>query len=596
MKLKYKLNELFCYCTQIYTRKYYTLNKNIVHNVFKAFPFKHNINNNDLPLCRFSQESVNVVKTLQSSSSTTTNPTKKYNINDGPGLKDFLQGSSHYLEDPLQESCNVEVPYIETNCLQGMNRKVYFDVYGCQMNVNDTEVVWSILKNVGYTRTNSMEDADIVLVVTCAIREGAESKVWNKLQMLKGLKKKRAQNKCNTPMKIGVLGCMAERLKHQLIEKEQAVDLVAGPDSYKDLPRLLAVTDNNQTAVNVLLSLDETYADILPVRLNQDSVTAFVSIMRGCDNMCTYCIVPFTRGRERSRPIDSILEEVRLLSQQGVKEITLLGQNVNSYRDLSNETHYGGLPADEETHLVKGFRTVYKRKKGGLRFADLLDQVSRVDPNMRVRFTSPHPKDFPDEVLQLIQERANICRSLHLPAQSGSSAVLERMRRGYTREAYLDLVSHIRKWLPGVSLSSDFICGFCGETEQEYQETLSLIKQVGYDMAYLFSYSMREKTTAHRRFEDDVALETKKLRHMKMTALYRQEAEKPSKRSESNMAGRNDGNTKVILPAGGIPESSSSQVSRDVKPGDYVVVLIPACQQMGPFRLHLPIIALVIRG
>nr|CAD7407144.1 unnamed protein product [Timema poppensis] len=574
MKLKYKLNKLFCYCTQIYTRKYYTLNKNIVHNGFKPFPFKHNINNYDLPPCRFSQESVSAVKTLQSSSSTTTNPMKKYNINHGPGLKDFLQGSSHYLEDPLQESYNVEVPYIETNCLQGMNRKVYFDVYGCQMNVNDTEVVWSILKNVGYTRTMSMEDADIVLVVTCAIREGAESKVWNKLQMLKGLKKKRTQNKCNTPMKIGVLGCMAERLKHQLIEKEQAVDLVAGPDSYKDLPRLLAVTDNNQTAVNVLLSLDETYADILPVRLNQDSVTAFVSIMRGCDNMCTYCIVPFTRGRERSRPIDSILEEVRLLSQQGVKEITLLGQNVNSYRDLSNETHYGGLPADEETHLVKGFRTVYKRKKGGLRFTDLLDQVSQVDPNMRIRFTSPHPKDFPDEVLQLIQERANICRSLHLPAQSGSSAVLERMRRGYTREAYLDLVSHIRKWLPDVSLSSDFICGFCGETEQEYQETLSLIEQVGYDMAYLFSYSMREKTTAHRRFVDDVPLETKKLRHLKMTALYRREAEKPSKRSESNMAGRNDGNTKVILPAGEIPESSSSQVSRSVKPGDYVVVLV----------------------
>lgn len=225
----------------------------------------------------------------------------------------------------------------------------------------------------------------------------------------------------------------------------------------------------------------------MPVRLNEDSVSAFVSIMRGCDNMCTYCIVPFTRGRERSRPIDSIVEEVKTLSEQGIKEITLLGQNVNSYRDLSQVTD-----RSDETHLVKGFKTVYKLKKGGLRFADLLEKVSAIDPEMRIRFTSPHPKDFPDEVLQLIQERPNICKNLHLPAQSGNSAVLERMRRGYTREAYLELIDHVRSYIPSVAISSDFICGFCGETDEEFADTLSLIETVQYNMAYLFPYSMRE--------------------------------------------------------------------------------------------------------
>ncbi|XP_067003045.2 CDK5RAP1-like protein [Anabrus simplex] len=507
------------------------------------------------------------------------------NFKDGPGLKDFLIGSSL-----LPENLHCEdVPYIK-HYTNGNNRKVYFDVYGCQMNVSDTEIIWSILKNAGFQKTESISEADVVLVVTCAIREGAESKVWNKIENLKGLKKARAKRKDKPQMKIGILGCMAERLKHRLVEKEQAVDLVAGPDSYKDLPRLLALTENNQTAVNVILSLDETYADIMPVRLNQDSVTAFVSIMRGCDNMCTYCIVPFTRGRERSRPMASILNEVKQLSEQGVKEVTLLGQNVNSYRDLSEVDHHGGASCNEETHLAKGFRTVYKPKRGGRRFSDLLDKVSSINPEMRIRFTSPHPKDFPDEVLQLIQERPNICKSLHMPAQSGNTAVLERMRRGYTRESYLELIEHVRAMLPSVTLSSDFICGFCGETEEEFADTLSLMAQVKYNMAYLFPYSLREKTTAHRRLQDDVPPEVKQRRLIAMVTLFRQEAERlnqarighhelvlvegPSKRSDLCLVGRNDGNTKIIFPAGEIPDSAESSYTRPIQRGDYVVVMV----------------------
>ncbi|XP_063227812.1 CDK5RAP1-like protein [Bacillus rossius redtenbacheri] len=513
----------------------------------------------------------------------------KKNIFIGPGLKQFLVGDT---EHGVSSQITAEqIPYLETHSYDGRKRKVFIDVYGCQMNVNDTEIAWSILESAGYLKAHTLEEADVVLVMTCAIRDGAEAKVWNKLDYLKGLKKKRAQKKDAPKMKIGILGCMAERLKERLLDEGGgAVDLVAGPDSYRDLPRMLALTDAGQPAVNVLLSLDETYADVAPVRLNRDSVTAFVSIMRGCDNMCTYCIVPFTRGRERSRPISSIISEVRMLSQQGVKEVTLLGQNVNSYRDASAEDHYGGLPSDEETRLARGFSTVYKRKKGGVRFADLLDHVSRVDPEMRIRFTSPHPKDFPDEVLELVRERPNICRSLHLPAQSGSSAVLARMRRGYSREAYLQLVDRVRCRLPGVALSSDFICGFCGETDGEFQETLSLLRCVRYNVAYLFPYSMREKTTAHRRFVDDVPEEVKKQRLLQMTSLFRNEVEKVnrakigslelvlieglSKRSNLHMAGRNDGNTKVILPATEIPESSRSDTIRAIKPGDYVVVMV----------------------
>lgn len=452
------------------------------------------------------------------------------------------------------------------------------------MNVNDTEIVWSILKKFGYTRTDSVNDADVCLLMTCAVRESAETKIWNKLQHLTAMKAKRSKKK--GPLQIGLLGCMAERLKTKVLEEERSVDIVCGPDAYKDLPRLLALTrDGQNSAVNVLLSLEETYADTMPVRLNENSVTAYVSIMRGCDNMCTYCIVPFTRGRERSRPIPSIENEVEQLAEQGVKEITLLGQNVNSYRDLTAPTY---SPAT----IAKGFQTVYKPKEGGARFAELLSRVAEAAPDVRIRFTSPHPKDFPDDVLKTIKYYPNICKSLHLPAQSGSNTVLERMRRGYTRETYLELVRHVREIIPNVTLSSDFICGFCGETEQEFDETISLINEVKYNVAYLFQYSMREKTTAHRRFDDDVPKAIKAERLGRMIEAFRSVAlelnkkmigneeliliEGVSKRSSTELYGRTDGNVKVIIPITDLLDTTAGfkAVTRPVQPGDFVLVKI----------------------
>ncbi|KZC10330.1 CDK5RAP1-like protein [Dufourea novaeangliae] len=493
----------------------------------------------------------------------------------GPTLKDFIV---HETIPPI-DSINVpNIPYIKN--INGGNQKVFFEVYGCQMNVSDTEVIWSILKSHGYKKTDNLEDANIVLLITCSIRDHAEQKIWYKLDYLNSIRKKK-----KFPMKIGLLGCMAERLKDKILEKNKLVDVIAGPDSYKDLPRLLSISEN-KAAINVVLSFDETYADITPVRLNKDSTSAFVTIMRGCDNMCTYCIVPFTRGRERSRPVDSIVKEIQSLSDEGVKEVMLLGQNVNSYRDTSYSEFY--MANNAETHLVKGFKTVYKNKKGGRRFCDLLDEVSRINPDMRIRFTSPHPKDFPDEVLQLIADRPNICNEIHLPAQSGNSMVLERMRRGYTREAYLDLVHRIRDILPNVCLSSDFITGFCGETEEEFQDTLSLIQLVKYNRAFLFGYSMREKTTAHRRFKDDVEPAEKIKRIERMSATYRPIAEElnksrigrlqlvliegVSKRSDECLQGRNEGNIRVVVPTMDIPTEKYSDIKRPIKSGDYVVV------------------------
>ncbi|GLH13960.1 CDK5RAP1-like protein [Gryllus bimaculatus] len=432
---------------------------------------------------------------------------------EGPGFKEFLSGTAATTSAVPQLE---NTPYLSHAAAKGLgrNRKVYFDVYGCQMNVNDTEVVWAILKKSGFTKTEELNEADIVLVMTCAIREGAETKVWNRLEYLKGLKNARTRKKSLPAMKIGIIGCMAERLKERLLERERAVDLVAGPDAYKDLPRLLALTDNNQTAVNVLLSLDETYADVMPVRLNQDSVTAFV--------------------------------------------------------DLSEVHHFGSASTDEETHMSRGFKTVYRPKRGGLRFADLLEKVSNV--------------------LHLIRERPNICNNLHLPAQSGNDHVLERMRRGYTRAAYLELVDHVRDVLPGVTLSSDFICGFCGETEQEFEDTLSLMERVQYHMAFLFPYSLREKTVAHRKLQDDVPSAVKQERLLAMVGLFRRGAlklnkeqigrtqlilvEGRSKRSDQFLAGRNDGNTKVIIPADSVPEHRFSRNDRPIVSGDYVVVQI----------------------
>lgn len=507
---------------------------------------------------------------------------RKYLPKDGLSFRDFLTKSDGNSDSVSNVPIIENVPYIEN--IHGENQKVYFEVHGCAMNVNDTEIIWSILKNHGYQLTNDVKNANIILLVTCAIRDGAEQKIWNKLFHLCHMKKK---YKGKAPLKIGLLGCMAERLKHKILEKEKLVDVIAGPDSYKDLPRLLAQTDK-ETAINVLLSLDETYADILPVRLHSNSVSAFVSIMRGCDNMCTYCIVPFTRGRERSRPIDSIVNEIQHLSDEGIKEIILLGQNVNSYRDLSQSDFY--TPSSSETNLARGFKTVYKNKKGGLRFSDLLDKVSQINPEMRIRFTSPHPKDFPDEVLELIAERPNISRQLHLPAQSGNSAVLERMRRGYTREAYIDLVHHVRDILPDVALSSDFIVGFCGETEEEFQDTLSLIELVKYNTAFLFAYSMREKTTAHRRYKDDVEESVKADRLCRIIEAYKKEAEmlnnmyigqkqlvlveSVSRKCDEKLQGRNSKNLRILLPCATIPIDEHSTITKQIEAGDYVVVKI----------------------
>ncbi|XP_058461200.1 CDK5RAP1-like protein [Malaya genurostris] len=512
----------------------------------------------------------------------------KQSLHDGPSFKDFLQQTDSSIAKPTQiyqVKRTSDIPYLPKELLLGQKRKVFFEIYGCQMNSNDMEIVWSILKAHDYTRVGSMREADIILMITCAIRDGAENTIWNRLKHIRQIKQKQEESR---PLQIGVLGCMAERLKNQLVEKERAVDVVAGPDSYKDLPRLLALGQRGQKAINVMLSLDETYADVIPVKLDKKSRTAFVSIMRGCDNMCSFCIVPFTRGKERSRPISSIKEEVLQLEAKGIKEVTLLGQNVNSYRDTSAMNVSG---EKEISVLAAGFSTVYKTKVGGLRFAELLTELAETVPDMRIRFTSPHPKDFPKEVLQTIAKYPNVCNSLHLPAQSGNSAVLERMRRGYTREAYLNLVKDVRAMIPNVTLTSDFICGFCGETDEEFADTISLINEVKYHNAFLFAYSMREKTTAHRRFVDDVPAIVKKHRLQEMIKAFRNQAgqqnaryigreevvlvEGLSKRSPNDLSGRNDGNIKVIIPAGDVPYGCLRSTERkSIVSGDYVVVKI----------------------
>uniref|UniRef100_A0A667YK92 Mitochondrial tRNA methylthiotransferase CDK5RAP1 n=1 Tax=Myripristis murdjan TaxID=586833 RepID=A0A667YK92_9TELE len=512
----------------------------------------------------------------------------KSQISSGPSLQDFVRGvSDNKIPFVLEEKKNTKRLCLVPVC---------FETYGCQMNVNDTEIAWSILQKKGYQRTNDLNEADVVLLVTCSIREKAEQTIWNRLQQLTAMKRRRS--KTCVPMKIGILGCMAERLKTELLEREKLVDVLAGPDAYRDLPRLLAVAHGGHQASNVLLSLEETYADVMPVHVASQGCSAFVSIMRGCDNMCSYCIVPFTRGRERSRPVSSILEEVRMLSDQGVREVTLLGQNVNSYRDTSEEQSC----SSNLTQLSRGFRTVYRTKQGGLRFADLLDQVSCIDPNMRIRFTSPHPKDFPDEVLQLIEERANICKQIHLPAQSGSSQVLKAMRRGYTREAYLDLVENIRRIIPGVSLSSDFISGFCGETEDDHHQTLSLIREVGYNVGFLFAYSMRNKTHAFHKLQDDVPAEVKQRRLQECISVFREEAlkvnasligstqlvlvEGESKRSASDLCGRSDGNVKVIFPKEDVAVQPADVNTAPVSPGDYVLVKVRVDHSVKIVRPH----------
>lgn len=425
------------------------------------------------------------------------------------------------------------------------NKKFFIETYGCQMNFADSEVVNSILIEDGMQLAENPESADVVLVNTCSIRENAETKVWNRLKELRKIKKS------NKELTVGVLGCMAERIKDRILEQEHLVDIVVGPDAYRDIPRLLEEVDDGRKAVNVLLSLEETYADITPVRTVGNGVSAFVSIMRGCDNMCSFCVVPFTRGRERSRPMESILREVRQLSEEGIKEITLLGQNVNSYKDGENS------------------------------FAKLMLVCSQVNPEIRFRFSSPHPKDFPIELLHIIAEQPNLCNYIHIPAQAGSDSMLERMRRPYTREQYLELIDQMRAIIPGVSFSTDIIAGFCHETEEEHQQTLNLMKEVGYDLAYMFAYSERERTLAHRKFKDDVPEEVKKRR---LSEIITQQmniqgernkneigerhlvlVEGTSKKSEEQMSGRTDTNKICVFDR------------RDFEPGDYVEVEITDC-------------------
>jgi len=429
------------------------------------------------------------------------------------------------------------------------SRKLYVETYGCQMNVVDSEVVVAILQQHQYHLTEDMNDADLVLVNTCSIRDNAEQRVRSRLNEFKGLKQQ------NKELKIGVIGCMAERLKEKLLEEEDTVDLVVGPDAYRQLPSLLKEVEGGQKGINTLLSLEETYGDIRPVRMDRNHVTSFVSIMRGCNNFCAYCVVPGTRGRERSRTPETIIRECTELFEKGYREVTLLGQNVNSYR--------------------------WKESGSVINFEKLLEQVAAIDPLLRIRFATSHPKDMSDSLLKIISQHPNLCRSIHLPVQSGSSFVLERMKRKYTREHYMNRISAINKYLPGASISTDIIAGFCGETEEEHQETLSLMEWAEYDFAYMFKYSERPETFAALNYRDDVREEVKTRRlneiiqlQMKLSLeskerdvgqLYEVLVEGTSKKSEEHLFGRTSQNKVVVFPRG------------KFKPGDYVNVSIKSC-------------------
>jgi MiaB/RimO family radical SAM methylthiotransferase len=465
------------------------------------------------------------------------------------------------------------------------------------MNVSDSEIVSAILNKSGMVQVPDMENADVILANTCAIRENAEAKVWQRLELFRKLKQERMRAKSKiAPPLVGVLGCMAERLKMKLVESDKLVDMVVGPDAYRDLPRLVSTATDGQSAVNVLLSLDETYADINPVRPASNQMSAYVSIMRGCDNMCAYCIVPFTRGRERSRDPYSVVDEVRQLSDSGFKEVTLLGQNVNSYNFLDESL--GRVPlADTKDAQTPGFVNISRRRTHdeAIRFTELMAMVSEVNPEMRVRFTSPHPKDFPEDLLHLIAERPNLCNQLHIPAQSGSSEVLDSMRRGYTRESYLELVDTIRSIIPNVSLSSDFISGFCGETEEQHKQTVTLIEQVQYDQAFMFAYSQREKTHAHRRLVDDVPDDVKNRRLREIQDMFYTKCaetserfvgyvhlvlvEGRSKKREDEWVGRADNNRRIVFPHIALPAHPSTGPGAETSSvlptkGDYVAVFV----------------------
>ena len=450
-----------------------------------------------------------------------------------------------------------------TNQIKGNQKKLFIESYGCQMNLNDSEIVASILAKEGFNTTQQLDEADLVLVNTCSIREKAEQTIRKRLQYYDKVKKN------NPTMKVGVLGCMAERLKSKFLEEEKIVDLVVGPDAYRDLPNLVREVEEGRDAVNVLLSKDETYGDVSPVRLNSNGVSAFVSITRGCDNMCTFCVVPFTRGRERSRDPKSILEEIREMKTKNFKEITLLGQNVDSY------LWYGG-------GLKKDFKKASDIAKAtAVNFAQLLDMCATEFPKMRVRFFTSNPQDMSLDVIDAMAKHQNICKYLHLPVQSGSTRMLEKMNRQHTREEYMALIDAILEIVPEMAFSQDMMTGFCGETEEDHQDTLSLMEYVKYDYGFMFAYSERPGTLAAKKFEDDIPLATKKSRLAEVIAIqlehshYRTQRhvgkieevliEGTSKKSDADWKGRNTQNTVVIFP------------KENYKMGDFVNVKIEEC-------------------
>ncbi len=445
----------------------------------------------------------------------------------------------------------------------GNGRKLMIESYGCQMNFSDSEIVASILAKEGFNTTQSLEEADLVLINTCSIRDKAEQTVRKRLEKYNAVKK------INPKMKVGVLGCMAERLKSKFLEEEKIVDLVVGPDAYKDLPGLIAEVEEGRNAVNVILSKDETYGDISPVRLQSNGVSAFVSITRGCDNMCTFCVVPFTRGRERSRDPQSILEEVNDLAARGFKEITLLGQNVDSY------LWYGG-------GLKKDFKNASEIQKAtATNFAGLLKLVAEAHPKMRIRFSTSNPQDMTLDVIEVMAAYKNICKYIHLPVQSGSDRILQKMNRLHTREEYFELIDNIKRIIPNCAISQDMITGFPTETEEDHQDTLSLMEYVKYDFGFMFAYSERPGTMAARKFEDDVPEEVKKRRLTEIVNLQQKHSgyrtkqflgktvevliEKESKKSDAHWSGRTTQNTVAVFP------------KENYKVGDFVNVKINDC-------------------
>ncbi len=452
-------------------------------------------------------------------------------------------------------------------------KKLFLESYGCAMNFSDSEIVASILIDKGFTTTKDATLADAIFINTCAIRDNAEQRVRTRLKDFKQLKKK------NPDLIVGVLGCMAERLKNKFLEEEKLVDIVVGPDAYRDLPNLIEKVEGGNKAINVLLSKEETYADITPVRLVSNGVTAFISIMRGCDNMCSFCVVPFTRGRERSRDPQTIVNEARELFEQGYREVTLLGQNVDSYlwsgggqkKDLEPATVHAAL-----NHLLGA-----EEQKQFTTFADLLEMVAQVHPDLRVRFSTSNPRDMTDAVIHSMNKYENICKYIHLPVQSGSTSLLEKMNRGYTSEQYMQRIESIRKIIPDCGISTDIMTGFCGETEQEHTETLSLMEWAQYDFAYMFAYSERPGTAAAKNFKDDISEEIKSKRLSEIVALqqklsaqqtkkglnktHRVLVEGVSKKSNEMLMGRNTQNTVVVFP------------KENYKPGMYVNVYVDKC-------------------